>query len=75
MVSVRRTAILLFSAVGALLPTAVTAQTNISGFVRDSLAGKPLVGATIQIVPTATPWAAGRRVTSDSIGQLHHEPI
>ena len=53
-----------------LLPAHLIAQTNISGFVRDSLAGKPLVGAMIQLVPSATPWAAGRTVMSDSIGRF-----
>jgi Carboxypeptidase regulatory-like domain len=53
-----------------LLPGQLTAQTSISGFVRDSLAGKPLVGAVIQLVPSATPWAAGRTVKSDSIGRF-----
>lgn len=53
-----------------LLPMRLIAQTNISGFVRDSLAGKPLVGAVIQLVPSATPWAVGRSVKSDSIGRF-----
>ena len=53
-----------------LLPMRLMAQTNISGFVRDSLAGKPLVGAVIQLVPSATPWAVGRSVKSDSIGRF-----
>ena len=51
------------------------AQTNVSGFVRDSLSGKPLAGAVIQIVPSATPWAAGRLVRSDSIGRFSIDTV
>jgi Carboxypeptidase regulatory-like domain len=52
-----------------VIPSVLIAQTNVSGFVRDSLSGKPLAGAVIQLVPSATPWAAGRTVRSDSIGR------
>ena len=70
MVSMRRHAIRILSALGTLAPAVLAAQTNVSGFVRDSLSGKPLIGATIQIVPSVTPWAAGRSVKSDSIGRF-----
>ena len=53
---------------GVLSPS-LSAQSSVSGFVRDSLAGRPLAGATVQLVPSATPWAAGRSATSDSIGR------
>ncbi len=62
-------------ALSALLPALLPAQTNISGFVRDSLAGKPLAGAVIQMVPSATPWAAGRTATSDSIGRYSIDSV
>lgn len=51
------------------------AQAIISGFVRDSLAGRPLAGATIQLVSTITPWAAGRTATSDSIGRYRIDSV
>ncbi len=50
-------------------PALLAAQTNISGIVRDSLAGRPFMGATVQLVPSATPWATGRTMKTDSIGR------
>ncbi len=58
------------------LPAArADAQAIISGFVRDSLSAKPLAGATIQLVPSATPWAAGRTARSDSIGRYRIDSV
>ncbi|MES3034202.1 MAG: carboxypeptidase-like regulatory domain-containing protein [Gemmatimonadota bacterium] len=51
------------------------AQAIVSGFVRDSLSGRPLAGATIQLVSSVTPWAAGRTVTSDSIGRYRIDSV
>lgn len=62
-------------AVGLLLPALLRAQTSISGFVRDSLSGKPLGGANVQLVPSATPWAAGRTARSDSIGRYRIDSV
>ena len=61
--------------IAALTPVVLHAQTSISGFVRDSLSGTPLVGASIQLVPSATPWLAGRMVTSDSIGRFRIDTV
>ena len=66
-----RRVVLLSLAVAPCLP----AQTIISGFVRDSLAGRPLAGATIQLVSTITPWAAGRTVLTDSIGRYRIDSV
>ena len=55
-------------AVMVLLPCAAAAQTVVSGVVRDSLSGRPFAGATVQLVPSTTPWEAGRTVTTDSTG-------
>ncbi len=52
-----------------LQPAWLPAQVNISGFVRDSLAGTPFKGASVQLVPSATPWATGRTIKTDSIGR------
>lgn len=65
----------LTGALPALLPAVLAAQTNISGFVRDSLSGRPLAGAIIQLIPSATPWAAGRLVRSDSIGRYSIDTV
>ena len=75
MLSLRCNPSRLLGAVTTLLPALLAAQTNVSGFVRDSLSGKPLVGATIQLVPRATPWAAGRSVRSDSIGRFSIDTV
>ncbi len=61
--------------VGFTLPALLSAQTSISGFVRDSLSGKPLGGATIELVRSATPSAAGRIVKSDSIGRYRIDTV
>lgn len=61
--------------VGFALPALLSAQTSISGFVRDSLSGKPLGGATIELVLSATPSAAGRTVKSDSIGRYRIDTV
>lgn len=58
-----------------LAPGALRAQAIISGFVRDSLAGTPLSGAMIQIIPSATPWAAGRTARSDAIGRYRIDSV
>ena len=59
----------------ALLSGKLSAQAIISGFVRDSLAGTPLSGAIIQLIPSATPWAAGRTATSDAIGRYRIDSV
>ncbi|MDZ7632623.1 MAG: carboxypeptidase regulatory-like domain-containing protein [Gemmatimonadaceae bacterium] len=68
---VRRALVALLHTIPLVLP----AQTSLSGFVRDSLSGKPLGGATIQLVLSATPWAAGRMVRSDSIGRYRIDTV
>jgi len=60
-----RTTVLSVAVAGAL-----PAQTNISGIVHDSLVGGPFRAATVQLVPAATPWAAGRSVTTDATGKF-----
>lgn len=62
-------------ALGALLPAALHAQTIISGFVKDSLTGKALGGATIQMVPAAAPHLAGRMAKSDSLGRFRLDSV
>ncbi len=57
------------------LPALLSAQSSISGFVRDSLAGTPLSGATIQLVLSAAPWIAGRLAKSDSIGRYRIDSV
>lgn len=59
----------------ALRPATLSAQTILSGYVRDSLAGTPLSGAVIQLIPSATPWAAGRTATSDAIGRYRIDSV
>ena len=70
-----RTVRLLVLALGGSVPGLLLAQTNISGLVRDSLSGKPLGGATVQLVPSATPWLAGRTVRSDSLGRFSIDTV
>ncbi len=53
-----------------LSPARLSAQTNVSGLVRDSLTATPFKGATVQLVPSATPWAPGRTIQTDSIGRF-----
>lgn len=60
---------------GVTMPALVGAQSSISGFVRDSLTGTPLGGATIQLVLSATPWVAGRMARSDSIGRYRIDTV
>ncbi len=52
-----------------MLPAALSAQSSVSGFVRDSLTGKPFIGASIQLVLSATPYVAGLSTQTDSIGR------
>ncbi len=61
--------------VAIMLPGVLQSQTSITGFVRDSLTNAPLGGASIQLVPSATPWAAGRMVKSDSIGRFRIDTV
>ncbi len=56
-------------AIGLTLPTALAGQSSVSGFVRDSLTGKAFIGASIQLVLSTTPWAAGFTTQTDSIGR------
>ncbi len=44
--------------------------TTISGVVRDSVAGTPLAGATVQLVAADNPARLGRTATSDSLGRF-----
>ena len=62
-------------AIGALLPAALPAQTIVSGFVKDSLTGKALAGAVVQLIPAATPWLAGRMTKSDSLGRFRVDSV
>ena len=75
MKSVRSRARILGFVVGGVLPVAVHAQVIISGFVRDSLSSTPLAGAILQLVPAATPWAAGRTARTDSIGRYRIDSV
>lgn len=52
----------------AAFPSVLSAQTTVTGMVIDSLTGQSFAGATVQLVPTATPWVAGFSVLSDSAG-------
>jgi hypothetical protein len=52
-----------------MLPAALAAQSSVSGFVRDSLTGKPFIGANVQLVLSTTPWVAGLSTQTDSIGR------
>ncbi len=45
------------------------AQTTVHGIVTDSLSGRPFAGATVELVPTRTPWLAGFTARSDSAGR------
>ena len=56
-------------ALAVMLPAALSAQSSVSGFVRDSLTGKPFIGANIQLVLSATPYVAGMSTQTDSIGR------
>ena len=69
MVHVRCRALRRALVLGGMVPAALSAQSSVSGFVRDSLTGKPFVGANIQLVLSTTPWAAGLATTTDSIGR------
>jgi hypothetical protein len=71
----RRVTTWLMAVLTVAVSAPVSAQTTITGFVRDSLAARPLAGATIQLVPSATPWAAGRTVMSDSIGRYRIDSV
>jgi len=71
----RLRAALLAGALLALHPASLHAQAIISGFVRDSLTSKPLAAAIIQLLPSATPWAAGRTARSDSIGRYRIDSV
>lgn len=71
----RYRAVSLGVALWALPCASLDAQAIISGFVRDSLSAKPLAGATIQLVPSATPWAVGRTTRSDSIGRYRLDAV
>jgi len=52
------------------LPAALAAQARVVGVARDSLTDRPFAGATVQLVPAATPWATGRTVTADAGGRF-----
>jgi hypothetical protein len=71
----RRATATLVAALTVGVSAPASAQTTITGFVRDSLAAKPLAGATIQLVASATPWAAGRTAMSDSIGRYRIDSV
>lgn len=53
-----------------LLSAGAGAQATVHGVVRDSLTGRPLIGATVQLIPGAARWEAGFTATSDSSGQF-----
>ncbi len=59
----------------AVHPSDLDAQAIISGFVRDSLSGKPLAGATVQVLRSDLPSAAGRTARSDSIGRYRIDSV
>jgi len=60
---------LLLAATTLGLPAHVAAQTAITGVVRDSLTGRPFIGAVVQLFPAASPWEAGPTTQSDSTGR------
>lgn len=49
-------------------PAALAAQATVVGVVRDSLAGRPLAGATVQLVPRDDPGASVYAAESDAAG-------
>jgi hypothetical protein len=52
------------------LPAVLPAQTTIDGIVRDSLSGRTLAFATVQLTRLDAPTSAGRSVISDANGQF-----
>ena len=51
------------------LPAALAAQSAVSGTARDSLTGRPFGGASVQLLPAASPWDAGATTLADSAGR------
>jgi len=63
-------------AIAALgLPAGVPAQSAVGGIVRDSLTGRPFVGAVVQLVPAASPWEAGATTQSDATGRYRFADV
>ncbi len=58
---------LLFGAFAAA-PATLAAQAAVSGVVVDSITGRPLAGATVQLVPQGTTGGTPRGVDADSAG-------
>jgi hypothetical protein len=52
------------------LPCALLAQTSIGGVVRDSLSGRTLAFANVQLTPLNAPTSAGRSVIADANGHF-----
>jgi hypothetical protein len=65
--------LLIVAALG--LPAWATAQSVISGVVRDSLTGRPFAGAVVQLLPAATPWEAGATTQSDATGHYRFAEV
>lgn len=61
---------ILLGVVGFVVPATMRGQTAVRGEVRDSLTGRVFAGATIQLVPVASPWSAGFTAISDSSGRF-----
>lgn len=58
------------SVIALLAPVLAVAQPSVRGELRDSLTGRPFVGATVQLVPSSAPWTAGLSTQSDSGGRF-----
>ncbi len=54
----------------ALFARVMNAQATITGIVHDSIAGTPLAGAEVQLVPANNPALLGHSATSDSLGRF-----
>jgi hypothetical protein len=60
---------------GAFPAVAAAQSTALVGAVRDSITGDPLAGATVQLVPAATPQAAVESAVADSAGAYRFEAV
>src|SRR5215212_569302 len=69
--STLRTTILALASLGAL---PALAQTAVSGRVADSVAGRPLARASVQLVVEDAPLRA-RTVVTDSDGRFHFDTV
>jgi Carboxypeptidase regulatory-like domain len=71
-------AITLLTVAGALVPDAAVAQqfgARIGGTVRDSLAGRPLAGARVELIPAAARESPGYSTESDASGGFRLDSV